>query len=213
MTNTQRLRPNGQIRQFHRKDAKISPQATQLWAKSDLRKVMLFLMISGMKIPLLAVLVLIPTLALADANPTTTSAATIPTTNHPTTTSPTATHPVTASPAKASPTEASSTTTGANSTIPDPTSELQVMTERLKLSPSQQSAIKPILVAEFEKRKAIEDNKSLSVQQKHDQTGTVHRAALQQIKAIFTPAQMALIVQGQDNPSPSSTNPTSTKSN
>ena len=70
----------------------------------------------------------------------------------------------------------SPSTTGANSAIPDPTTELQVMTERIKLTPSQQAAIKPILVDEFKKRKAIEDNTSLTVQQKHDQTGVVHRA-------------------------------------
>jgi len=82
-----------------------------------------------------------------------------------------------------------------------------VMTERIKLTPSQQAAIKPILVDEFKKRTAIEDNTSLTVQQKHDQTGVVHRAALQEIKAIFTPAQQALIEQEQDHPTVSSTNP------
>ena len=101
----------------------------------------------------------------------------------------------------------SPSTTGANSAIPDPTTELQVMTERIKLTPSQQAAIKPILVDEFKKRTAIEDNTSLTVQQKHDQTGVVHRAALQEIKAIFTPAQQALIEQEQDHPTVSSTSP------
>jgi hypothetical protein len=136
-----------------------------------------------MKTPLVAVLVLAPLLVAADPSSPTTK----PSTGNPTTTSP--------------------TTTGANPSIPDPTMELQVMTERIKLTPSQQAAIKPILVAEFKKRKAIEDNTSLTVQQKHDQTGTVHRAALQEIKAIFTPAQLALIEQEQDHPVVSSTNP------
>ena len=81
------------------------------------------------------------------------------------------------------------------------------MTERIKLTPSQQAAIKPMLVAEFKQRKAIEDITSLTAQQKHDQTGTVHRAALQEIKAIFTPAQLALVEQEQDHPAVSSTNP------
>ena len=56
-----------------------------------------------------------------------------------------------------------------------------MMTERLHLSQSQQDQIAPILVAEFDKRKAIQDDTTLSAQQKHDQTGQVHRAALQQI--------------------------------
>ena len=97
------------------------------------------------------------------------------------------------------------TTTTAPANIPDPTQELQVMTERLKLSAGQQAAIKPILVAEYDRRKTIEGNPGLSAQQKHDNVGTVHRAALQQIKAIFTPQQLAQIEQEQDHPSPSST--------
>ncbi len=129
---------------------------------------------------------LLPMLALADPNSPTTK----PSTVKPTTTSP--------------------TSTGVNPGIPDPTTELQVMTERIKLTPSQQAAIKPILVEEFKKRKAIEDSTSLTVQQKHDQTGVVHRAALQEIKVIFTPAQMALIEQQQDHPAASSTNPKGT---
>jgi hypothetical protein len=80
-------------------------------------------------------------------------------------------------------------------------------TDRLNLSPSQQEAIKPILVAEADKRKSIEDDTTLSVQEKHDQTGEVHRASLQQIKALFTPEQMAQIEQGQAHPQPSPTSP------
>jgi hypothetical protein len=91
--------------------------------------------------------------------------------------------------------------------VPEPTTELKVMTERLKLSQTQQEQIAPILVAESEKRKSIQDDTALSPQQKHDQMGTVHRAALQQIKACFTPEQLALIEQGQDHPQPSSTYP------
>ena len=85
------------------------------------------------------------------------------------------------------------------------------MTERLQLSPSQQTAIKPILVEEFKQRKAIADDKSLTAQQKRDQTLMVHRAALQKIKVLFTPAQMALIEAGQNNPAPGPTNPTAAK--
>lgn len=81
------------------------------------------------------------------------------------------------------------------------------MTERLNLSKTQQEEIAPILVAEADKRKAIQDNTTLSDQQKHDQTGVVHRAALKQIKTYFTPEQMALIEQGQQHPQTSSTHP------
>jgi hypothetical protein len=96
--------------------------------------------------------------------------------------------------------------------LPNPTEELKVMTERLKLSPSQQAAIKPILVAELDQTKAIQDNTKLTAQQKHDQVGTVHRAALQKIKALFTPAQMTQIEQEQDNPPPSPTSTTASTS-
>jgi len=155
-----------------------------------------------MKTPLLFAFALLPSLALADGTPTTTS----PSTPHSTSTSPTSPHPATTHSATTSPATTSSTTTDANHpNIPDPTEELKVMTERLSLSPNQQAAIKPILIAEFDQRKAIEDNKSLTVQQQHDQEGTVHRASLQKIKAIFTPAQMALIEEGMKNPSPSPT--------
>jgi len=84
------------------------------------------------------------------------------------------------------------------------------MTERLKLTPAQQDEIKPILVAEADKRKAIMGDTTLTPQQKHEQTGAVHRASLQQIKAFFTPEQMALIEQGMNHPAPSSTNPATT---
>lgn len=87
------------------------------------------------------------------------------------------------------------------------------MTERLKLSLSQQDAIKPILVAEADQRKTIQDNTTLSAKEKHDQIFAIHRASLQQIKALFTPEQMALIEQGQKHPSGSPTHPeTSTTS-
>lgn len=87
------------------------------------------------------------------------------------------------------------------------------MTERLQLSASQQAAIKPILVEEFNQRKAIEDSKSLTAQQKREQSLAVHLASLQKIKVNFTPAQMALIEEGMKNPGPSPTNtkPTGTK--
>ena len=101
----------------------------------------------------------------------------------------------------------SSSTSTSPGGVPDPTAELKVMTDRLNLSPSQQEAIKPILVAEADKRKSIEDDTTLSVQEKHDQTGEVHRASLQQIKALFTPEQMAQIEQGQAHPQPSPTSP------
>jgi hypothetical protein len=97
--------------------------------------------------------------------------------------------------------------TSPSNSIPQPTAELKVMTERLHLSQSQQDQIAPILVAEFDKRKAIQDDTSLSVQQKHDQTGQVHRAALQQIKAVFTSEQLAQIEQGQDHPETGPTHP------
>ena len=94
-----------------------------------------------------------------------------------------------------------------NGGVPQPTAELKVMTERLHLSQSQQNEIAPILVAESNKRKSIQDNTALSDQQKHDQTGEVHRAALQQIKAVFTPEQLAQIEEGQQNPQTGPTHP------
>ena len=82
--------------------------------------------------------------------------------------------------------------------------ELAVMTAKLNLSPSQQNKIRPILVSEFAKRKSIEDNTTLSDKQKHDEIGAVHRAACQQIKTVFTPAQQAQIDEGMKHPSPTS---------
>ncbi len=81
------------------------------------------------------------------------------------------------------------------------------MTERLHLSQNQQDEIAPILVSEADKRKSIQNDTTLSNQQKHDQTSVVHRAALQQIKAAFTPEQLAQIEAGQDHPESGLTHP------
>ena len=78
------------------------------------------------------------------------------------------------------------------------------MTGKLSLSASQQDQIRPILVAEWNKKQSIESS-TLSDSQKHDQVGANHRAALQKIKAVFTPEQMAQIEQEQDHPATSST--------
>ena len=72
------------------------------------------------------------------------------------------------------------------------------MTSRLGLSQSQQDKIRPILATEWNKKTSIE-NSTLSEKQKHDQEGGNHRAALQKIKALFTPAQMAQVEQGQNH--------------
>jgi hypothetical protein len=94
-----------------------------------------------------------------------------------------------------------------NGGIPQPTEELKVMTERLHLSQSQQEEIAPILVSEAEKRRSIRGDTTLNSQEKHDRTGEVHRAALQQIKAVFTPEQLAQIEAGQDHPKSGPTHP------
>jgi hypothetical protein len=100
--------------------------------------------------------------------------------------------------------------TSPNGGVPQPTAELKVMTERLHLSQDQQDQIAPILVAEANQRTAIQNDSSLSVQEKHDQTGVVHRAALRQIKALFTPEQLAIIEQAQAHPQPGPTHPSTT---
>ena len=71
----------------------------------------------------------------------------------------------------------------------------------------QQDKIAPILVSEAKERKAVDDNMKLSPQEKMTQDGMIHRAALQQIKTVFTPEQMAQIEQGQDHPVASPTHP------
>ena len=76
---------------------------------------------------------------------------------------------------------------------PEATQELAVMTARLKLSVTQQNKIRPMLAAEFTKRQAVQDNTSLSDKQKRDRIGVIHRATCKQIKAVFTPEQMAKI--------------------
>jgi hypothetical protein len=94
--------------------------------------------------------------------------------------------------------------TSATTVPPEVTQELSVMTTRLKLSQSQQDKIRPILVAEVAKKNSIEAS-TLSDKQKHDEIGANHRAALQKIKVLFTPEQMAQIEQGMNHPSTSST--------
>jgi len=87
-------------------------------------------------------------------------------------------------------------------TPPEVTKELSVMTGKLKLSQSQQDKIRPVLVAEWNKKKSIESG-TLSAKEKHDQIGANHRAACQKIKTLFTPAQMAQI-EKEMNRSPAS---------
>lgn len=86
--------------------------------------------------------------------------------------------------------------------MPDPAQELATMTERLKLTPIQQNEIKPILVAEADKRKEIFNDKKLTPQQKHQLIGAIHRIALEKIKTVFTPEQITLIEQGMSHPAP-----------
>ena len=76
---------------------------------------------------------------------------------------------------------------------PEANKELSVMTTKLKLSASQQNKIRPILANEFAKRQAVQNNTSLSDQQKHDQIGSIHRAACKQIKTVLTPEQMTQV--------------------
>lgn len=95
--------------------------------------------------------------------------------------------------------EASSTTTP-----PEVTQQLSVMTGKLKLSQSQQDKIRPMLVAEWNKKQSIEKS-TLSDKQKHDQIGANHRAACQQIKMVFTSEQMAQIEGEMNHSSPTST--------
>ena len=94
---------------------------------------------------------------------------------------------------------------------PEVTKQLAVMTANLKLTSAQQNKIRPILAYEAEKKTAIESNTTLSDKQKHDQVGTVHRAALQQIKKVFTPEQMKLIESDMHHSSSSSTSSTAGK--
>ena len=97
-----------------------------------------------------------------------------------------------------------------NTTVsPEANRELAVMTTKLNLSVSQQNRIRPILANEFAKRKAVQDNTTLSDQQKHAQIGVIHRAACKQIKAVFTPEQMAQIENDMNHSS--STSSTSSK--
>ncbi|MEI6493677.1 MAG: hypothetical protein WCO94_14090 [Verrucomicrobiota bacterium] len=94
--------------------------------------------------------------------------------------------------------------TSSTATPPDVTKELSVMAGKLKLSPAQQDKIRPILVAEWNKKKSIETS-TLTEQQKHDQIGANHRAACQKIKLEFTPAQMEQIERDMNHSPASST--------
>ena len=95
---------------------------------------------------------------------------------------------------------------GSTSTPPEVTRNLSVMTERLKLTQSQQDRIRPIMVAEWNKKQSIESS-TLSDKKKHDEIGANHRAALQKIKTVFTPQQMAQINDDMNHHGPNSTNP------
>ena len=94
--------------------------------------------------------------------------------------------------------------TSPTATPPEVAKQLSVMTGKLKLTEKQQDKIRPILVAEWNKKKSIESS-TLGDKEKHDQIGANHRAACQKIKTFFTALQMAQIEEDMKHSPASST--------
>lgn len=77
----------------------------------------------------------------------------------------------------------------------DPIREGAHLNERLHLTPGQQGQIKPILENEFDKMKSIQDDSSLSEEQKQEELKTLQQDTDQQIKGLLTPDQIAQLEQ------------------
>jgi hypothetical protein len=70
-----------------------------------------------------------------------------------------------------------------------PEQELAFLTKKLDLSDSQQQDIGPILTSAATQRKAIFENASLSKEEKHQQLKALHEQTTTQIEAQLTPDQ------------------------
>lgn len=75
---------------------------------------------------------------------------------------------------------------------PDQNKELEYMTYRLKLTPTQRDQIKTILADQSSKTDAIYHDASLSEDQKHQQIDALHQDTYKQVEAVLTPEQLAL---------------------
>jgi molecular chaperone DnaK (HSP70) len=114
-----------------------------------------------MKIPLFAILTLLPCLAVAQSTPPATSTA------------------------------PSDTETHHHHHHFSPDQQLAFLTTKLGLSATQQAQIKPVLVSTGSQIKTIHDNASLTKEQKHAEIKPLEKSSKTQIEQYLNPAQLA----------------------
>jgi Spy/CpxP family protein refolding chaperone len=69
--------------------------------------------------------------------------------------------------------------------------KLQMLTEKLNLTDEQRTKLKPILQDQSQQQQAVQDNTSLSPEQKTAKIKAIHASFRDQISAVLTPEQQA----------------------
>lgn len=67
---------------------------------------------------------------------------------------------------------------------------LEMMKERLNLTPEQVEKLKPIFAADAEKLKALREDAALTREQKGEKARAIVQASMEEVKAILTPDQL-----------------------
>jgi Spy/CpxP family protein refolding chaperone len=83
---------------------------------------------------------------------------------------------------------------GAMSAHPDPSSpdaHLQMLSEKLNLTPDQQAKLKPLLEDQARQMKAVRDDTSLSEEQRKNKMKAIHESFHDQMSTVLTPEQQA----------------------
>ncbi len=73
--------------------------------------------------------------------------------------------------------------------MPDADHQLQRMTKRFNLTETQQQQIKPILVDRDQRMQAIQNDTTLSADQRHQSMGKLMRESRDQVRSVLTDAQ------------------------
>jgi Spy/CpxP family protein refolding chaperone len=93
----------------------------------------------------------------------------------------------------------------ANQAIGDPETKakvqakLQELSSELNLTDDQKTQLKPVLQGEFKQLKAVNDDASLSADQKQSKMTEIHEGAKSQINSILTPEQQKKLAEMKES--------------
>jgi Spy/CpxP family protein refolding chaperone len=75
---------------------------------------------------------------------------------------------------------------------------LEMLSQRLNLTPDQQSKLKPILEAQHKQMEALRDDNSLTPEQRMARAREIHQSSKSQLSSILTPEQLQRLQQMHD---------------